>query len=329
MACAVGAAALAALAAAAASPQPSAAACPVRPTPAISPLAPADVCIPDGFTDVAVDYFDDYSWRTFVALVWPAAPGHRGLAASTTPIAARGPRVFETFKPLWEVFHGDGSAPSPAFDTYEGAEHNPCRTASAFGDLTIGSASGIDDIGQAGIGVLDPPLVAQNGRYVRTWTAFNRVEFDHLETNRFFLRRELPEIPSPRPERPVIEFPTGSIAVKAAWIDVAGLPAPLLKRFYTRTAVVEARSGGGCARVTVGLIGLHIAQKTPSRPQWVWSSFEQKDAVPPIGRIHPACSPSTTAAARRCRRGIPSRSRRWRPSRHGPSTSCAPAARRS
>jgi hypothetical protein len=29
------------------------------------------------------------------------------------------------------------------------------------------------------------------------------------------------------------------------------------------------------------LIGLHIAQKTPSRPQWIWSSFEQKDVVPP------------------------------------------------
>ena len=33
--------------------------------------------------------------------------------------------------------------------------------------------------------------------------------------------------------------------------------------------------------MTVGLIGLHIAQKTPSRPQWIWSSFEQVDAVPP------------------------------------------------
>jgi hypothetical protein len=28
-------------------------------------------------------------------------------------------------------------------------------------------------------------------------------------------------------------------------------------------------------------MGLHIAQKTPSRPQWIWSSFEQKDIVPP------------------------------------------------
>ena len=73
---------------------------------------PADVCIPDGFTGIALDYFDDYSWRAFVALVWPAAPGHRGVAASAKSIAATGPRVFETYKPLWEIFHGDGSAPA-------------------------------------------------------------------------------------------------------------------------------------------------------------------------------------------------------------------------
>ena len=54
-----------------------------------------------------------------------------------------------------------------------------------------------------------------------------------------------------------------------------------MKRFYTRTALVKRATGAGCARATIGLIGLHIAQKTASRPQWIWSSFEQVDAVPP------------------------------------------------
>jgi hypothetical protein len=30
----------------------------------------------------------------------------------------------------------------------------------------------------------------------------------------------------------------------------------------------------------VGLVGLHIVQKTSSRPQWIWSTFEQVDNVP-------------------------------------------------
>jgi hypothetical protein len=271
----------AAIVSAAAAQRPVPQSCPTQPVSAISSEVPGDVCIPDGFTEVAVPYFDDYSWRTFIALMWPAAPGRRGVPAATRPLAAEGPRVFETFKALWEIFHPDGSAPERAFDKYDGAGSNPCAAGSTFGDLTIGSASGIDDIGQAGIGSLDPPIVAQNGRYVRTSTFFNRVQFDHIVGGGLFRRSALPPVPRPRPERPVVEFPTGSIAVKTAWVDVTGLPEALVRRLYTRPAMVKRATGGGCGRTTVGLIGMHIAQKTPSRPQWIWSSFEQKDIVPP------------------------------------------------
>ena len=213
--------------------------------------------------------------------MWPAEAGRRGVASSTKGIGAEGPRVFDTYKTLPEIFHRDGSAPEPSYNTYGAAASNPCGVTPAFGDLIIGSHSGIDDIGQAGIGELDPPLVAQNGRYVRTLTFFNQIQFDHIVRNRFFLRDQLTPVPSPRPERPVIEFPVGSIAVKTAWVDVTGLPAALVKRMYTRPALVKNATGGGCAKTTVGLVGMHIAQKTPSRPQWIWSSFEQRDTVPP------------------------------------------------
>ncbi len=265
----------------AAAPRQGPAPCPVRPTAALSPEMPADVCIPDGFEGIALDYFDDYSWRAFVALVWPAAEGRRGEPARTAPIGAPGPRVFETFKPLWEVFHRDGSAPVSSFDAYDTPAHNPCGAGTGFGDVTIGSASGIDDIGQAGIGVLDPPVVAQNGRYIRTLTVFNRRQFDHIVNGRFYLRSELPRVPSPRPDRPVMGFPNGAVAVKTAWVDVTGLSPALVRRMYTRPALVKRAGAPGCAKTTIGLIGLHIAQKTPSRPQWIWSSFEQKEVVPP------------------------------------------------
>jgi hypothetical protein len=256
-------------------------ACAAQPQPVVDASIPADVCIPDGFTDVAVDYFDDFSWREFVALVWPAAPDARGVAAPAKPIRAPGARVFETYKPLWEIFFRDGSAPEPAFDKYESSAANPCASAAGFGDMVIGSATGIDDIGQAGIGALDPPIVAQNGRYVRTLTLFNRVAFDHIVSNRFYMRGELPKVPSPRPPRPVVEFPIGSIAVKTAWVDIEGMPGSLVQRMYTRKAIVKPPAGGACTPRTMGLLGVHIAHKTASRPQWVWSSFEQKDLVPP------------------------------------------------
>src|SRR5260370_3463711 len=73
--------------------------CPDRPVRTISsPTMPADVCIPDGFTDVPVNYFDDYAWRTFLAMVWPAAQGHRGVADTHKPLDARGPRLLQTRK---------------------------------------------------------------------------------------------------------------------------------------------------------------------------------------------------------------------------------------
>src|ERR1700735_1031445 len=101
--------------------------CPDRPVRSISSAAmPADVCIPDGFTDVPVNYFDDFAWRAFLAMVWPAAPGHRGVADSHKTVGAAGPRVFETMKSLWEVFHEDGSAPAPNFQTYDNAANNVC-----------------------------------------------------------------------------------------------------------------------------------------------------------------------------------------------------------
>jgi hypothetical protein len=277
----ISAAALLTLVQAGAARPPQSVPCPPQPTPAISSAMPADVCIPDGLTGLAVDQFDDYSWRAFIALVWPAEEGRRGVPSATKGLAAEGPRVFETFKTLSEVFRPDGSSPDPVFNRYGGPESNPCGVSPAFGDVIIGSRSGIDDIGQAGIGELDGPLVAQNGRYVRQLTFFNQVEFDHIVSNRYFLRNQLPPVPTPRPDRPVVEFPNGSIAVKTAWVDVAGFPDALVRRFYTRTALVKNATGGGCRLATVGLIGLHIAQKTPSRPQWIWSSFEQRDTVPP------------------------------------------------
>jgi hypothetical protein len=79
----------------------------------------------------------------------------------------------------------------------------------------------------------------------------------------------------------VVDFPFGSIALKAAWVEMTGFSAEQTKRIYSRPAYVFDPSTGACSRTTVGLIGLHIVQKTPSRPQWIWSSFEQVDDVPP------------------------------------------------
>ncbi len=236
--------------------------CPNPPIPTLDINGiPADVCIPAGFKDLTIDFFDDYSWRAFLADVKPRTP--------------HGPLEFETYHPLWEVFHEDGSAPSLA------ASANACSAKTAPGDVVLASFSGFHDIGQAADGSLLGPLVAQNGRYVRYLTGYNEIAYQHILKNKWYLRSNLPEVPVPRPPVPPVQLPDGAVIVKSAWVEMTGFSEARRKRFYTRTAIVKDPDTGKCSAQVVGLVGLHIVQKTPSRPQWIWSSFEQVDSVPP------------------------------------------------
>lgn len=244
--------------------------CPNPPSVNISsPAVPTDVCIPTGFPDNPIQFFDDFSWRSFIALVWPAMNGQRGTPDTTQSVGGSGPRVFETYKMLHELFHNDGSAPT-AWNSYDPSQYNACNVQMAFGDLVLASFSKFSNLGQAGFGTLVGPLVAQNQTYVRYETAFNELEFTQIVTPKWYLRANLPSS---------ITFQNGSIDIKSAWIDVTNMPHP--ERYYTRKAWLLDPNSGTCSSTTVGLVGLHIVQKTPSRPQWIWSTFEQVDNVPP------------------------------------------------
>lgn len=246
-----------------------------------SSAVPQDADVPNGFPDNPIAFFDDYSWRTFIALVWPATAGQRGIPDDKKTVGGPGPRVFETYKSMWEVFHADGSSPSDWNDN-EAASANPCGAASQWGDLTLASFSKFSDFAQAGVGTLVGPLVAQptsKPSYVRFMTSFNKVEFEHIinpdgkiPPHPLYLRKNLDAA------NPVI-FPNGSIDIKAAWIDMRSAMHP--ERYYTRIALLLDPSSGKCEKATVGLVGLHIVQKTSTRPQWIWSTFEHVDNVPP------------------------------------------------
>lgn len=247
-----------------------------------SPQVPADVCIPSDFpaTRPPITFFDDFSWRSFIALVWPAQQGQRGTPDAAQTVSGPGPRVFETYKSSWEIFHKDGSAPA-AWDVYEDKKFNPCGHAVQFGDVVIASFSKFADVGQADFGTLVGPLVAQNKKYTRYLTGFNRIEFDQIAANKWFLRANLGTAAAP------LKFNDGAIDVKSAWIEMAGIPHP--ERYYKRTAMVlDLESNPSqCKPTEIGLVGLHIVQKTPSRPQWIWSSFEQIDNIPQDGAQPP------------------------------------------
>lgn len=245
--------------------------CPAAPQPVVtSSQIPADVCIPAGFNGNPIAFFDDYSWRAFIAVVWPVLQGQRGVPdPNQTVNSMTAPRVFETYKADWEVFQPQGAPPTP---WNELAAVNPCNLPNlVFGDLLLSSYSKFDHLRQAGFGSLAGPLLAQNGTYVRFLTAYNRTEFDPILQGKWFLRANLNNV----------TFASGAVDVKSAWIEMTNIVNP--SRFYTRQAWVFDLQTNSCTQKTVGLVGLHIVQKTPSRAQWIWSTFEQVDNVPPTG----------------------------------------------
>lgn len=145
---------------------------------------------------------------------------------------------------------------------------NPCKLDNVSSDdLILAAFSKFDNLGQAGFGPpLVGPLVAQNRTYVRFQTGFNKIEFDQIQRDKLYLRSNL---------QGTMTFQPRAIDIKAAWIDMTGIAHP--ERFYTREAYLLDLASETCSKSKVGLVGLHIVQKTTSRPQWIWSSFEQVD----------------------------------------------------
>lgn len=219
---------------------------------------------------------DIFSWQEFLTLGWPARPGRRGEADRERPIEASGPRLWETWKETQEVYRPDGAEP---------AEWNasPLRSG-VFLPPTAPEPSGPIHFLNAALqadqadGTLPPTLTDRKGRLVRYEVRMNRTLFDFIRSRGLYNGRM-------QAAQEAVSFPDGSILIKAAWRELdRGEEA----RFLTTDAWLYDLKNGQPThwrRRKMGLVGLHIVQKTPSAPQWIWSTFEQVDNV---GGLHPS-----------------------------------------
>jgi hypothetical protein len=247
--------------------------------------APIPAVLPDPLSDVQTSnpldppFFYDFSWRLFIALNWPAQVGPGGVpvaAARGVPdydkalADTSGPRVWTTWKSRYEIFRLKGAAPFP-WASYEG--ENPCGEGFKNDVLTLSSFSPFADFNQAGQSTrFANPLVAQNHSYVRYEVRVNEREFVSIVGNKWYIARDLPNA------RTAVPFNVGSTEIKAAW--------RILKkgedgsRYYV-VHNAQVFDGKKCVFQDVALVGLHIVTKTYSRRQWIWSTFEHVDNVPP------------------------------------------------
>ncbi|MFY0566581.1 hypothetical protein ACN28E_22470 [Archangium lansingense] len=257
---------------------------PRRPVPTVSHNIPIDVDVPFANPEDNLPFFDDFSWREFIALTWPARLGARGPYPRGSPDIDRKygdvsvPTVWETWKADFELFLPGGAAPA---DWRSFASPSPCdaRTSLVPYQKVLGSFDAFHGFNQAFAG----PLVSQNRQYVRYETRVNRAGYQFIlepggaHPGPLYLAANLPGNGTPHS---ALRFPSGSVLVKASWRVMTGVPEAQRKHYYVTRANLLDPLTGRCSVTDVGLIGLHIVNKPPSFPRWIWSSFEHVDNVP-------------------------------------------------
>jgi hypothetical protein len=263
---------------------------PPRPVPVVSYNIPINVSAPFQKPEDNLPSFDDFSWREFIALTWPVSVGTRAPYPRGLPDIKKKygdvsvPGVWETWKADYELFLPEGAAPA---DWKSFATPSPCDASSTLVpyEKVLGSFNRYHGFNQASMTDLAGPLVSQNRQYVRYETRINQAEYKYItqpgspHPGPLYLLKNLPGNGS---ANPALNFPSGSVEVKASWRVMTGVPDKQRKRYYLTRAKVLDPVSGTCTLTDVGLIGLHIVNKTPSFPQWVWSTFEHVDNVPAL-----------------------------------------------
>jgi len=266
--------------------------------PQISPSLPNDVegALRQKDRNVAQRASNIFSWQEFVALNWPARKGQRGEADPGRRIGEAGARVWETWKETREVYL-PGGAPPPEWNTpppaIAGGRGNVPPEARQSAHLLTSTLQAVQSDG-----TLPATLTDRQGHVVRYEVRMNRVLFDFIRTNGLYDGRKQATTDS-------VSFPNGSMLIKAAWRELEPGEA---SRFLTTEAWIYDLQAGKPVhwrRKTMGLVGFHIVRKTPSAPQWVWSTFEQIDN---LAGAHPSFrtgSGAKEAVNRQTHPGVP------------------------
>ncbi len=233
--------------------------------------------------------FDVFSWETFIALNWPANEDGTPNNNSTIGQDPNALTVWQSWKSSRDIFLKDGQQPARWNENVPPPIVCDHMTAADFSkakmSLTqVGKTPNVLD--ESGEPFQTGPLIDQNGQYTRYEIFTNESMFDYIVNNQLYNQQgqksfnQNADFPSSSTKKDKV----GAIMVKSAWVKMGGKYDP--SNYHTTMALVynnpEEQSGvkPACELVEVGLVGFHIAHKTESEPQWVWSTFEHKNNVP-------------------------------------------------
>jgi hypothetical protein len=232
-------------------------------------------------------FFDFFSWQSFIALNWPAQTGGDQRGA---PLPPNAPPTFlqannsgtSTVSVVWDTWRTDAElfpstgAPPPWNDPSAGRTFKRFGKSNEVAGLTaVNQDLSLSDLLEA----TDNPLIDQNHFYTRFGINFNEIEYSWIREKQWYIKENIPNPAT---------LPVNSLEIKSAWRPMVTKADPNkpwqkvddLSRYYVVDAVIpDACDPTKTTTVKMGLVGLHIIQKTKRFPEWVWSTFEQVDNV--------------------------------------------------
>jgi len=245
---------------------------------------------PDGPKKTALENlqhgFDFYSWLTFIALNSPRDGSSIISAKSDTPAKWEGMWEEELpFIQLLDVMRTDVKDPSKQVRVIP----PNCQAQYKPGMVVINMIE--ETYNQP---FKTGPLIDQHGNYALFDILMNKDMFDFIVKHGFYDRAQQESVENSKLK---IDFPAGenksgvpgAIMLKVAWKILT--EEDQKSRFHTVDALIsmprahDQASDPPCLHKTLGMVGFHIAHKTISRLQWIWTSFEHVDNVPDQGDI--------------------------------------------
>jgi len=256
----------------------------------------------------------EFAWQEFFALSWPAVPqtgqpNQRDTPSSTCALgdqstSCAGPLVWQTYRGKVEIFPGDGNSPpgysaappSFGYDALPRYDYNSSVPACPGASSSPTAWVNLDETDQitldnmyAGVVSTRPSAGNSAPQLIRFLAKANRVEYAYVASHRWWdgsaptgdtAKYVVANKQDPPNGDQYVLLPNNSIEVKAGW-RVLNPSETMSGRFHTATVrYYEQPSGTTCyQQATFGLVSLHIIQKTPLAPYFIYATFEQADNI--------------------------------------------------
>jgi hypothetical protein len=225
---------------------------------------------------------DVFSWNEFIALNWPATSSctaNPGKSILDVKNGAQGPVVWQTQASSDDVFVPPGKSPAgwcqgsslKALFNHQPRPFSHTAKAAPAAHLLGGPFAEISE--PTGVEAVGGVVTDQSGRWLRYERYMNQTEYGKVVPSQWYRLAVLDKLAS-------ITLPPNALELKSSWKiltpqEIAG------GRYYTTVATVyntpTNAPSPGKNPVTLGLVGLHIIQKTPQQAGFFWSTFEQVD----------------------------------------------------